>query len=98
MSRAFSAVAAYALAAVEVALRHSFGNMTGFATEQTQVVVYAMLSFFLSEPTIFPKLRSEGRGRLGGVRRSGGRCVPGCTRLTRLGRIRVWSGWSSRSF
>ena len=72
--------------------------MSGFATEQTQVVVHVMLSFFLSEPTIFPELRSEGRGWLGGVRRGGGRCVPGCTGLTGLGRIRVRSGWSSGSF
>ena len=31
--------------------------MTGFAAEQAQVVVHATLSFFLSEPTIFPELR-----------------------------------------
>ena len=71
--------------------------MTGFAAEQTQVVVHAMLSFFLSEPTILPELQSEG-SRLGGVRRSGGWCVPGCSGLTGLGRIHVWSGWSSGSF
>ena len=75
-----------------------FSNMTRFATEQTQVVVHATLSFFLSEPSIFPELQSEGRGQLGGVRRGGGWCVPGCTGLTGLGRIRVLSGWSSGSF
>ena len=72
--------------------------MTGFATEQTQVVVHVTLSFFLNESTIFPELRSEGRGRLGGVRRGGGRCVPGCTGLTGLGQIPVRSGRSSGSF
>ena len=72
--------------------------MTGFATEQTQVVVHVTLSFFLSEPTIFPELQSEDRGPLGGVRHSGGRCVPGCTGLTRLGRMCVCSGWSSGGF
>ena len=79
-------------------LQTFFSNMTGFATEQTQVVVHATLSFFLSEPTIFPKLGSEGRGRLGGARCGRGRCVPGCTGLTRLCRIRVQSGRSSGSF
>ena len=45
--------------------------MTRFAPEQAQVVVHVTLPFFLSEPSIFPKLRSEGRGRLGGIRRGG---------------------------
>ena len=72
--------------------------MTGFAAEQAQVVVHATLPFFLSEPTIFPKLWSEGRGRLGGLRRGGGWCVPGCTGLAGLGQICGLSGRSSRSF
>ena len=79
-------------------LQTFFSNMTWFTTEQTQVVVHATLSFFLSEPTIFPELRSEGRGRLGGARRGRGRCVPGCTGLTGLWWIRVQSGRSGRSF
>ena len=72
--------------------------MTGFAAEQAQGVVHATLPFFLSEPSVFPELQSEGGGRLGGVRRGGGRCVPGCTGLTGLRRIRVLSGRSSGSF
>ena len=68
-------------------LQTFFGDMTVFAAEQAQVVVHATLSFFLSEPSIFPELWSEGRGRLGGVRRGGGWCVPGCTGLTGLGRV-----------
>ena len=79
-------------------LQTFFSDMTGFATEQTQVVVHATLSFFLSEPTIFPKLQSKGRGRLGGARRGRGRCVLGCTGLTRLRRICVRSDQGSGSF
>ena len=79
-------------------LQTFLSNVTGFATEQTQVVVQATLSFFLSEPTIFPELWSEGRGQLGGVRCGGGRCVLGCTGLTGLGRIHVLGGQSSGSF
>ena len=72
--------------------------MTGFTAEQAQVVVHATLSFFLSEATIFPELRSKGRGWLGGARHGRGQCVPGCTGLTGLWRIRVWSGRSGGSF
>ena len=39
--------------------------MTGFAAEQTQVIVHATLSFFLSEPTIFPELHARVEASLG---------------------------------
>ena len=36
--------------------------MTRLAAEEAQIIIHVMLSFFLSEPTIFPKLQHRGRG------------------------------------
>ena len=69
--------------------------MTEFITEETQVIVYATLPLFLSEPAVLLKLGCEGRGRVWGTGwGSRGGSVPGGTRV---GQILVTGVWVSRS-
>ena len=78
LSGAFSTVVARALVAAEVAFRHSLAIWLGLPQN---IVIHVVLPFFLSEPSVFSKLRCEGRGWLGGARSGGGRCVLGWTGL-----------------
>ena len=70
------------------------GNVARPATEETQVVVHAMLSLFLSEPTIFPELRRKGRGWLWAGQSSRGGSIPGGTGVWRTFVTRVLVGHS----
>ena len=68
------------------------GNVTRFTAKETQVIVHVMLSLFLSEPAIFPKLGREGRGRVQSTSRSsrGGSVLRGTrARQILITRVRV---------
>ena len=76
--------------------------MTRLATEEAQIIIYMMLSIFLSKPTMFPKLQHRGRGWLWSANQSSrGGSIPRATGVTGFWQILVNSvlvGWSSRSF
>ena len=50
-----------ALMEAEVALEHSFGDMSSFAAEQAEVLLETALSLCLRELAVFPDLRGKVR-------------------------------------
>ena len=72
--------------------------MTRLATEETQIIVHAMLSLFLSEPTIFPELWCRGRGWLWSTSQSSrGESASEGTRVGQIFVTGVLVGQGSRS-
>ena len=79
-------------------LQTIMGNVTRLATEEAQIIVHVMLSFFLSEPTIFPELQCRSRGWPRSTGQSSrGRSVPRDIGVGQIFVIRVLVGQSSRS-